>query len=74
MIWIDELVAKFLTEPGSEDGYDLEQATNRGVYANFRIGELYASKDKTFMELRYPGGEQYLKEDEAYGDVDGLAV
>ncbi|MBX8643489.1 MAG: DEAD/DEAH box helicase family protein [Thermoplasmata archaeon] len=57
-----------------QDGYDLEQATNRGVYANFRIGELYASKDKTFMELRYPGGEQYLKEDEAYGDVDGLAV
>mgnify|MGYP002336015044 CR=1 FL=1 len=56
------------------DGDDLEQTTKRAIYANFRIGAISVAKGKESMELRYPGGEQYLRPGEAYGDVDALAV
>jgi len=57
-----------------QDGDDLEQATNRAIYADFRIGEIKAGKADAFVELRYPGGEKYLGIGEAHGDVEPLAI
>jgi type III restriction enzyme len=57
-----------------QDGDDLEQTTKRPVYANCRIGEIRVAKGDQFMELRVPGGEQYLRPGQAWGDVGALAV
>jgi len=57
-----------------QDGDDLEQTTGRPMYADCRIGEIRVQEGNKFMELRYPGGEKYLKPGEAWGDVDPLAV
>lgn len=57
-----------------QDGDDLEQTTKRAVYADCRVGEIRVTKGDEFMELRVPGGEQYLRPGQAWGDVDGLAV
>ena len=57
-----------------QDGDDLEQTTGRAVYGDCRIGEIRVEKGNEFMELRVPGGEQYLRPGEAWGDVDALAV
>lgn len=57
-----------------QDGDDLEQCAMRAIYADFRIGEINTAKGKEFMELRYPGGEAYLRPGEAHGDVDTMAV
>ena len=56
------------------DGNDLEQTTGRAVYSDCRIGEIRIEKGNEFVELRVPGGEQYLRLGEAWGDVDALAV
>ncbi len=56
------------------DGDNLEMVTSRAIYADCSIGEIRVEKGKEFMELRFPGGEQFLKPGEAYGDVDALAV
>jgi type III restriction enzyme len=56
------------------DGDDLQQTTNRDIYADFRVGEINTTKGKEFLELRYPGGEAFLAVGQAYGDVDALAV
>ena len=53
-----------------QDGDDLEQTTGRALYADYRIGEIRAAKGDEFMELRYPGGEDFLRLGQAYGDVD----
>ena len=53
----------------------LEQVTKREIYRDHIIGqEIRDARDEKFMELRYPGGEQYLRPGQAYGDVDPLAV
>lgn len=58
-----------------QDGDNLEMsAGGRAVYADCRVGEIRLAKGEEFMEIRYPGGEQYLHLGEAYGDVDALAV
>ena len=57
-----------------QDGDDLEQTTRRAVYADCRIGEIRVAKGDEFVELRVPGGEQYLRPGQAWGDVDALAV
>ncbi|MCP5139537.1 MAG: DEAD/DEAH box helicase family protein [Chromatiales bacterium] len=57
-----------------QDGDDLEQTTERAVYADCRVGEIRVARGDQFMELRVPGGEQYLKLGQAWGDVDALAV
>ena len=57
-----------------QDGDDLEQTTKRAVYADCRVGEIRVAKGDEFMELRVPGGEQYLGPGQACGDVDALAV
>jgi type III restriction enzyme len=57
-----------------EDGHDLEMATGRAVYHDCRVGEIRVAKNDEFMEFRYPGGEEYLRPGQAYGDVEPLAV
>jgi type III restriction enzyme len=57
-----------------QDGDNLEQTTNRAIYANCRVGEIRVATGKQYIELRVPGGEQYLRPGEAWGDVDQLAV
>lgn len=56
------------------DGDDLEQLAKRPIYADFRVGEINTAKGHEFMELRYPGGEVFLRPGQAHGDVDALAV
>ena len=53
-----------------QDGDNLEMVTGREIYRDHLIGEIRAAKGDEFIELRYPGGEAYLKEGEAVGDVD----
>ncbi len=57
-----------------QDGDNLEMTTGRAVYHDCRVGEIRVAKGEEFMELRFPGAEQYLRPGEAYGDVDALAV
>ena len=57
-----------------QDGDDLEQETGRAVYRDCRIGEIRVGKGNAFVELRVPGGEHYLREGEAWGDVDATAI
>jgi type III restriction enzyme len=53
----------------------LEQTTGRAVYRDVLIGqEIRAKKGDELLELRFPGGEQYLRPGQAWGDVDALAV
>lgn len=53
----------------------LEEVTKREIYRDHIIGQdIRDAKDDKFMELRYPGGEEYLRPGQAYGDVDPLAV
>ncbi len=53
---------------------DLQQVTRRALYADFRVGEIRADKGNEFVELRFPGGEAYLKINEAVNDIDAAAV
>ena len=54
---------------------NLEQITKRELYRDHLIGqEIRAVKGDEFLELRYPGGEQFLRLNEAYGDVEPLSV
>lgn len=57
-----------------QDGDNLEMTTGRAVYHDCRVGEIRVAKGDEFLELRYPGGEQYLRIGQAYGDVDPLVV
>ena len=57
-----------------QDGDNLEQTTGRAIYADCRIGEIRVARDNEFIELRVPGGEQFLQPGQAWGDVDALAV
>ena len=53
----------------------LEEVTKREIYRDHSIGQdIRDAKDDKFMELRYPGGEEYLRPGQAYGAVDALAV
>ncbi len=53
----------------------LEDVTKREIYRDYIIGQdIRDARDDKFMELRFPGGEQYLRPGQAYGDVDALAV
>lgn len=57
-----------------QDGDDLEQTTRRPMYANCRVGEIRVRAGDEFMELRFPGGEKYLKPGGSWGDVDPASV
>jgi len=57
-----------------QDSENLEMTTGRAVYHDCRVGEIRVAKGDEFLELRYPGGEQFLRLNEAYGDVEPLSV
>jgi type III restriction enzyme len=57
-----------------QDSDDLAQTTGRPIYADCRIGEIRVAKGDEYLELRVPGGEQFLRLGQAWGDVDLLAV
>jgi len=57
-----------------QDGYMLETEANRVIYHDFRVGEIRVAKGDEFLELRYPGGESFLRIGEAYGGVEPLAI
>lgn len=57
-----------------QDGDDLEMVTGRPIYHDCRVGEIRVAKGDEFLELRYPGGEQYLRLGQAFGDVEPLAI
>jgi type III restriction enzyme len=57
-----------------QDGDDLEQHTGRQLYANFLVGEIQAKRGAGRVEIRIPGGEQWLDVGAAVGDVDGDAI
>lgn len=57
-----------------QDGDMLDQVTSRELYQNHRIGEIRVAKGEEFVELRFPGGEQYLRIGQAHGDVEPLAI
>jgi type III restriction enzyme len=53
----------------------LEELTKREIYRDHIIGQdIRDAGDDKFMELRYPGGEEYLRPGQAYGDVEILTV
>jgi type III restriction enzyme len=53
----------------------LEEVTKREIYRDHLIGQdIRDAGDDKFMEFRYPGGEQYLRPGQAYGEVEPLAV
>ena len=57
-----------------QDGDDLEQHTGRQLYANFLVGEIQAKRGAQRVEIRMPGGEQWLEVGAAIGDIDGDAI
>ncbi len=57
-----------------QDQDDLEQITGRAVYANCRIGEIQCGKGKELIEVKVPGGEQWLQPGQAIGAVDDAAL
>ena len=57
-----------------QDGDNLEQTTGRAVYQDCRVGGIRVAKGDEFLEIRYPGGEEYLRPGQAYGDVDASAI
>jgi len=52
----------------------LAQTTGRTLYSDCRIGEVRVAKGDEYLQLLVPGGEQYLRLGQAWGDVDLLAV
>lgn len=57
-----------------QDSDNLEMSTGRVLYHDCRVGEIRVAKGDEFLEFRYPGGEQYLRPGQTYGDVEPLAV
>lgn len=56
------------------DGDDLRQTTERDLYEHHSIGELRATKGAEHLELKYPGGEVFLKPGESFGGVDARLI
>jgi len=56
------------------DGDNLEQITGRSLYEGYQVGEIRAGKESPFMELRMPGGEEFLAPGQSTGDVDPLGL
>lgn len=54
---------------------NLEQVSGRAVYKDHFIGqEIRDAGEDKLLELRYPGGEKFMRPGESHGDVDPLAV
>lgn len=57
-----------------QDGDKLEQATNRALYANMRIGTIESGTGRKRLELWVPGDQIWLHVGDSWGDVDPQAV
>lgn len=57
-----------------QDSDQLALITNRDIYQDFVVGEISVRTGNNFMELRYPGGQEYLKPGYSYGDVDATSL
>lgn len=57
-----------------QDGDDLQEVTNRAIYAGFSIGEIRAGKGNQLLEVKTPNGEVFLEPGQAIGDVDADAL
>jgi type III restriction enzyme len=57
-----------------QDGDQLALVTSRNIYQDYTIGEIRVQSGNQFMELRFPGGQQFLKPDEAHGDVAATSL
>ena len=57
-----------------QDGDDLQELTNRAIYADCRIGEIRAARDGQLLEIKLPGSEAFLQPGQAVGDVDADAL
>ncbi|MBY6260840.1 DEAD/DEAH box helicase [Azospirillum sp. 412522] len=57
-----------------QDGDDLQQTTGRDIYAHHRVGEILCTKGKERVEIRRPGGEDWLVPGQAINDVDADAL
>ena len=53
---------------------DLAETTQRAVYRDCRIGEIWIESGSEYIELRVPGEERFLRIGEAWGDVDALTI
>lgn len=56
------------------DGEDLERRSGRAVYRDCYIGAIRVDRNNEFVELRVPGGQEYLRPGEAWGDVAAGAL
>jgi type III restriction enzyme len=57
-----------------QDGDDLQELTDRELYANCRIGEIRAARTGQLLEVKMPGSETFLQPGQAVGDVDADAL
>ena len=57
-----------------QDGDSLERKTRYAIYHNHHIGEIRVERGKEYLELRLPGTEHWLREGEAYGDVENRVI
>ncbi len=57
-----------------QDGDDLQELTNRAIYADCRIGEIRAARNGQLLEIKLPGSEAFLQPGQAVGDVDADAL
>jgi type III restriction enzyme len=57
-----------------QDGDNLEELTNRAIYADCRIGEIRTGRDNQLLEVKLPGSETFLQPGQAVGDVDADAL
>jgi type III restriction enzyme len=57
-----------------QDGDDLQELTKRAIYADCRIGEIRAAKDRQLLEVKLPGSETFLQPGQVVGDVDADAL
>jgi type III restriction enzyme len=57
-----------------QDGDPLEMITGRAIYDNYFIGEIRCAKGDELVEVRVPGGEEWLRPGQAIGDVDADAL
>ena len=57
-----------------QDGDSLERKTRYAIYHNHHIGEIRVGRGNEYLELRVPGTEHWLREGEAYGDVENRVI
>ncbi|MBA3999376.1 DEAD/DEAH box helicase family protein [Brevundimonas sp.] len=57
-----------------QDGDDLADITGRDVYRDVSIGTIEKTEGGGLVQLNVPGDVRYLREGEAFGDVDRLAI